>query len=165
MEDIHVNFERESVEDTPPSIDNDRKELPWENREEKLLLSWCENCKKRSKEHDVRGKKNKIKFAVFGIPSILIPIILGGFASVVPCHSIIYSVGMMLSGLFSGVSMFFNFAKKTELHFQFSTKYFELANEIDSELIRPKRFRVACNVYMERTKLQYNSLCRNAPTL
>jgi hypothetical protein len=72
---------------------------------------------------------------------------------------------MMLSGLFSGISMFFNFGKKTELHSNYSNKYFELANEIDSELIKPKRFRVACDVYMERTKLRYNSLCKHSPAL
>jgi len=74
-------------EHTPPSVDDEnRKELPWELREEKLLLKWCDDCRKRSKEHDVKGKTNKLKFAIVGIPSIVIPIILGGVASVAPCH-------------------------------------------------------------------------------
>ena len=167
MSDILLDLDgRDSVEHTPTSIDDEnRKELPWETREEKLLLKWCDDCRKRSKAHDMKGKKNKIKFAIFGIPSILIPIILGGVASVVPCYSIIYSTVMMGSGLISGVSMFFNFGKKEQEHFNFMNKFFELANEIESELSKPKRFRVACDVYVEKIKQEYNSLCKHSPTL
>jgi hypothetical protein len=154
-------------ENTPTSSVDDinRKELPWEKREEKLLMQWCADCKKRSHSHDAKGKQNKIKFAVFGIPSILIPIILGGVASVIPCHSIIYSVAMMTSGLFSGINMFFNFGGKERDHNAFMNKYFELKVDIESELSKPKRHRIACDVYVERVKLQYNSLCKHSPTL
>ena len=48
---------------TPPSTDDDdRKELPWEYREEKLLLLWCNDCKKRSLAHNNRGKKINMEF-------------------------------------------------------------------------------------------------------
>lgn len=167
MTDILLDIDcRNSREHTPTSFDDDnRKELPWELREEKLLLKWCDDCKKRSIEHDLKGKKNKVKFSIFGIPSILIPIVLGGVASIVPCHSIVYSLGMMGSGLFSGISMFFNFGKKEASHFEYMNKFFELSNEIDSELSKPKRFRVACDVYVEKIKQEYNSLCKHSPTL
>jgi hypothetical protein len=72
---------------------------------------------------------------------------------------------MMMSGLFSGVSMFFNFGKKQQSHLQYSSKYFELSNDIECELSMPKRHRIACDVYMERVKLKYNNLCNQAPDL
>jgi hypothetical protein len=154
------------LDHTPQSFDDEnRKELPWENREEKLLSKWCDDCKKRSLEHGIHGKKNKIRYAVFSIPSIFIPIVLGGFASIVKCQSIIYSLGMMSSGLFSGVCVFFNFGKKMQFHNEYSNKYFELSNEIESELIKPKCHRISCHVYMEKIKLRYNGLVSHSPTL
>tara|TARA_R110000782_G_scaffold58835_2_gene122559 strand:+ start:3008 stop:3517 length:510 start_codon:yes stop_codon:yes gene_type:complete len=156
----------QSSQTTEPSTDDpNRKELPWEKREENLLISWCDDCKSRSKAHDVKGKRHKLQYAVFGVPSVLIPIMLGGVASVVPCQSIIYSVSMMLSGLFSGVSMFFNFGKKQQHHLNFSSQYFELSNDIECELSKPKRHRTACDVYMEGVKIKYNNMCRQAPDL
>ena len=151
---------------TPPSVDDDqRKELLWERREESLLLQWCEDCKSRSGQHEKKGNLNKTKFGLFSIPSILIPIILGGVSSVVPCHSLIYSLGMMSAGLFGGVNAFFNFGKKESEHFEFMNRFFELANEIESELSKPKRHRIACDVYVEKIKQIYNKLCSASPTL
>jgi hypothetical protein len=145
--------------------DENRKELPWENTEEKLLLSWSKDSQKRSEKHYIGGNRNKIKFAVFGVPSILIPIILGGIAPVIGCNSMIYSIGMMSTGIFSGMNLFFNFGKKQQEHFDYMNKFSEFSNEIESELSKPKRFRLACDVYIERMKLKYNYLCDNSPII
>jgi hypothetical protein len=157
-EDIKIDF-------TPSIDDEGRKELLWESREEDLLLEWCTECKKRSALHDIQGKRNKVRFSIFGIPSVLMPIMLGGVSGVVPCNSLIYSLGFMGSGLFSGVNMFFNFGKKAQLHLDYSSKFSELANDILAELCKPKRHRVACDVYLERVKMSFNALCSQSPTL
>lgn len=155
------------IDITPPSSvdDENRKELLWEKREEKVMCKWCEDCKYRSIQHGKKGKKKKFLFGLFGIPTMLIPIVLGGVSSIVPCHSLVYSLGMMGTGLFSGISMFFNFGKKEQLHFEYENRFFELSNEIDSELSKPKKHRVACDVYMEKIKQEYNKCCSQSPTL
>jgi hypothetical protein len=164
MSDINLTIDKYVCES--PSIDDtERMELPWENREEKILLQWCADCKIRSKQHNIKGKQSKIKFAVFSVPGILIPIVLGGISPIIQCNSIIYSLGMMASGLFSGVNVFFNFGKKQQEHFDYTNKFFELSNEITSELSKPKRFRISCDVYMERVKNKYNEICKMSPTL
>jgi hypothetical protein len=151
---------------TPSSSDNsDRKELLWESRQEQLLKQWCSDCKTRGAQHDAQGKRNKRKFAIFGIPSVLMPIVLGGVSGVVQYNSLIYSLGMMSSGLFSGVNLFFNFSKKTQLHFEYSNKFNELSTEIETELCKPRRHRIACDVYLERTRMSFNYLCCQAPNL
>jgi hypothetical protein len=157
--------DRENISLSSSIDDENRKELPWEYTEEKLLLTWCHDSKKRSARHYIGGNRNKIKFAVFGVPSILIPIILGGVAPVVGCNSMIYSIGMMGAGIFSGMNLFFNFGKKQQEHFDYMNKFGEFSNEIESELSKPKRFRVACDVYIERMKLKYNSLCDQSPII
>ena len=96
---------------TPTSSldDIDRKELLWEKREETVLYKWCEDCRNLSLKHDVAGKRNKVKFGMTAFPAIIIPIILGGVSQVVPCHSLLYSLGIMLSAVFSGINAFFTF--------------------------------------------------------
>lgn len=155
------------IEHTPPSSldDENRKELLWEKREEDILRGWCKDCRNRSIQHDIKGKQNKLKFGLFGVPAMLIPIVLGGISSIVPCHSLVYSLMMMVTGIFSGISVFFNFGKKEQLHFEYVNRFFELANEIDAELSKPKKNRVACDVYMEKIKHEYGNYCSNSPTL
>jgi hypothetical protein len=149
------------IEITPTSSvdDENRKELLWEKREEKVLNRWYEDCLLRSKSHRDRGKKEKCLFITFGIPNIIIPIILGGISSIVPCYSLSYSLGMMATGLFSGISIFFNFGKKEQLNYEYQNRFFELACNIEMELSKPKRHRIACDVYLEKIKQEYNKYC------
>lgn len=154
------------LEYTPPSSidDEHRKELLWERREEIVINKWCEDCVIKSVYHHKKGKYNKILYSLFGIPPIIIPIVLGGVSSLIPCHSLLYSVGMMCVGILSGVSVFFNFGKKAQEHSEYENRFFELGNEMETELCKPKRHRVACDVYLERTKQIYHKYCSLAPT-
>ena len=156
-EDLHLDI-------TPTSVDDSqRKELLWEKREEILLLNWCDDCQKRSKRHEAKGKENKIKYGLFAVPVILIPIILGGLSQVMPCHSLGYSLGMMSAGLFGGINAFWNFGKKMQLHFEYANRFAELAVDIQAELAKPKRHRIACNLYVGQSKMKYQGLSSNAP--
>ena len=145
--------------------DPSRVEMLWEQRGESVLLRWCDECEKRTIQHKIHGKRNKLRYAVFGIPTILIPIVLGGVHSVVPCHSLLYGLAMMAAGLFSGVNMFFNFGKKQQAHFDYMNKFEELSNEIQAELCKPKRHRVACDVYLEKIKQHYGALLSQSPLI
>jgi hypothetical protein len=152
------------IDITPSSLDDsNRKELLWTSRQEALLKKWSEDCKIKSVKHDISGKKNKIKFAIFAVPSILTPIILGGVSTILPSNSLGYSLGMMSSGIFSGIGMFFNYGKRAQLHFEYSNKFAELATEIETELCKGKAYRVACDVYLERTKHEIIKLSEYAP--
>ena len=155
----------ENSRDSIPSSYDDlhRKELIWETREENLLLDWKKDCLIRNIKHLKKSKSNKFYFVLFGVPSVLIPIILGAVSSVFPCNSIYYNFGVMCSGLLNGINIFFNFGKQEQQHLMYMNKYFELSNEIDSELSKPKRFRNACDVYIERIKQEYNNLVKHSP--
>jgi sRNA-binding carbon storage regulator CsrA len=142
-----------------------RKELLWEKREETIFLKWLANCRTKSKKHENKSKICKIKYGMFSIPSITIPIIVSGLSSSISCDSMENSILMMITALFTCVNAFFNFGKRQEKHEQYSNKYFELANEIEAELSKPKRHRIACDVYMEKIKQKYNNLHATEPNL
>ena len=152
---------------TPPSsVDNDqRKELLWERREEDLINSWSLDCVARSVFHNEKSRENKIKFGIFGLPAVLIPIILSGISPLLPCNSLTSSIILMFAGLFSGITMFFNFGRKQEEHNNTSNKFFELHTDISSELSKPKIYRIACDVYLEQIKNRYNSIVILSPNI
>ena len=142
-----------------------RKELLWEKREEKIFIKWLENCRIKSKKHDTKTKICKLKYGICSIPAITIPIIVSGLSSSISCDSTENSILMMITALFTCMNTFFNYGKRQEKHEQYTNKYFELANEIESELSKPKRHRIACDVYMEKIKQKYNNLHATEPNL
>lgn len=162
-----INRNNSNSEDTSITSQDDlnRKELLWEKREEKIFFKWLENCRIKSKKHDNKSKLCKIKYGVCSIPSITIPIIVSGLSSTISCDSTENSILMMITALFTCINTFFNYGKRQEKHEQYSNKYFELANEIESELSKPKRHRIACDVYMEKIKQKYNNLHATEPNL
>ena len=148
------------------SVDDlNRKELLWEEREEKIFEKWLKNCKIKSVKHEKKAKICKIKYGMCSIPSITIPIIVSGLSSSISCDSTENSILMMVTALFTCINTFFNYGKRQEKHEQYSNKYFELANEIESELSKPKRHRIACDVYLEKIKQKVNNLYATEPNL
>ena len=145
------------------SKDTDRKELMWEEREELFMRKIVEECKTQSELHRKKGKYFKKMYTVFGVPSMLIPIILSGLVDQLHDYALVQSLLMIGTGIFSGISNFFNFGRKYQEHFDFENKYNGLAGDIGTELVKPKAFRVAADVYLERIRLLYGNLNDNAP--
>ena len=159
-EDIEIDITPQSSFD-----DVQRKELLWESREEELINKWIDDCKIRCEKHNKKSKEYKIKYASVGLPSILIPIVLGGLSPIIQCQTLEYSLVLMTAGIFSGVGMFFNFGKKQVEHNMYANKFFKLVTEVESELAKPKKNRIACDVYIEKVKNEYNSLVLSSPDL
>ena len=146
------------------SSDNSkREELLWESREEELINKWKADCHDKSKCHNVKGKKFKKLHALFSVPAMLVPIMTGSFQPYM--NGLTMTSLMFLSGILSGVTTFFSFAKKQEQHLLYENLYGKLANEISSEMIKPRRNRIAADVYIQKILSEYNELGGSAPLL
>ena len=156
-EDIKIDL-------TPPSsVDNEnRKELLWETREEDLLKKWMDEMYICSKKQGIKAKHTKKLYALFGVPATLLPIILSGLTSL-EIEPLVNSLLMITTGSLIGISTFFNLGKKFAQHFEYEHKYDELARELEKELQKPKRHRIACDLYMEKIYMTYNGLNARAP--
>ena len=155
---------------TPPSSngskdDETRKELLWETREEILLKKWKDEMYANSKQHRKNGKKFKKLYAIFGVPATLIPIVMSGLTNQLENYPLAQSLLMITTGTLVGISTFFNLGKKFAQHFEYEHRYDELAREIEKELQKPKRNRLACDVYMEKVYMKYCSLNARAPVI
>ena len=145
--------------------DLNRKELLWESREEVLLEKWMLDMFDSSKKQGICGKKYKKLYAVFGVPSILMPLIMSGFTAQLEKQPLISSLLMITTGSLIGISTFFNLGKRFTQHFEYEHRYYELALEIEKEMKKPKKHRIACDVYIEKIYMTYCGLNARAPNV
>ena len=157
------DFDELLKEESGSKDDPNRREMLWEPREEQYLKKIILECDSQSRLHRRKGKLFKKLYMTFGVPSILIPIVLSGITEEIKHHPLLNSMLLMSAGIISGISGFFNFGRKYQEHFEFENKYSGLSQEIENELTKPKKNRVAVDVYLERVRLKYCNLNNHAP--
>jgi hypothetical protein len=148
------------------SVDNpNRHEVLWETRLEAICTKWKNDCIIRSEKHDTKAKTHKQKFAMFALPSIILPLVMSGVSNLLVDYPLVSSSGMALTAILTGMNTFFNHSKKQTQHFEYSGRFFKLAIDIEKELAKRKKDRTAADVFIERISMDYNNLAFNAPNL
>ena len=145
-----------------------RTEEPWGVPQETLIRSWRDACQDLAARHDRMGQFTKKKHHLFGLPAMLIPMVMAPMSSAFQGEWFIGFVemtGFMCTALASGMTQFFNFGAKAEKHFQFSARYADLVTDIDQELAKPRSYRQQVDTFSLRTKMMYDALNRGAPCL
>ena len=164
---VMIRSEDQSNADSSVSSKDDpnRKELLWEKREEDVVRKWVKDMKEQAKKHYKAGKKNKRLHEWITVPSILIPVIASGLTPLLQPYPYV-STGLMLTvGVLTGVNGFYNFASKKEKHLNYEGLYSVLSIEIEKELCKPKKNRLACDVYLESISMKKTQLDLSAPLL
>lgn len=143
-----------------------RKELLWQQREENHILTWVDRAEEKSVRHDQAGKRFKSKHHFFGSLSVLFPIVFSALSQVdLQSELPVTTIGFVVSSLLSATCAFFNFSGLCAQHLEFANRYEEYANQLKTELCKPKSGRIACDVFLARNEMQLNSLNRSAPDL
>ena len=157
---LKINSKSDTSED-----DFNRKELLWERREEALILSWCEKLKESSIAHGKMGKVMKNRYTMVSLPAIIIPVVASSLSTVLQPYPLAMTGAMLATSIFTGINGFFNYGKKEQQHFEYEASYMKLANEIEKELSKPKRHRIACDLYLQVILSEMNRLNSSAPVL
>ena len=148
------------------SQDNiDRVELLWDNRNENLIIHWGNECREQATKHNVLGKRFKWLYSIIGVPTMIVPILVGSFSNQLKVAPTTQSVLMLFSGILSTICQFFDFSGKASAHFEYSARYAELSDEIAAECCKPKSQRRAADVYLEHCLNARNRLGASAPVL
>lgn len=153
-----------------------RIEGPWTEKIETLLNTWRIECLKKSKQHEKAGYLFKKKNTRWGLPPVLIPIIMSPVSVMIGYNScendesqqwktILNSSAFLVAGIFSGVYSFFRYGEKMENFFNFSTRYVDIVTEIDSELIKDEDYRLPADVFLMRIKMLIDNLTRTEPVI
>jgi len=161
---IRVDTPKKFIE-ISESSDVSREEMKWNEKNSDLLRNWSKNCKEALLAHEVKAKKYKKLYAIFGLPSILIPISVGIMQPYLQENDLIVSLLMVLTGSLSGINTFFDFSRKRSKHLEANAKYSELHIQIQSILAIPKRNREAADVSITKILYQLNSINNMAPPL
>jgi hypothetical protein len=163
--EIEVVIE-ESDEKSTGSKDSSRSEMPWEVREEDYLLEIVSFCENRAERHLNASWWARKLYVLFNLPTIMTPAVLASTQEEFGRDGML-SEKMVLVGsaVFAGISSFMNFGKVSARHTDFGQKYEELHDKITFELCKPKKYRVQCDVFLERIMQQYLSLNKTAPDL
>jgi len=165
-EEVEIFIPKDKRTPSESSKDNDREEMPWESKQEEFIDKIKNNCIQLSNQHGYASKSHKKKYIRYSIPAIVLPIVCGAVSNLIPTdYEYINGITLSLTGILTGINTFFNHGKKTEKHNEYAGRYAELAGFIDSELCKPKKFRVQLDVFMERCVQKKNDLDSNAPML
>jgi len=152
------------------SQDNlDREEMLWTSKIEQIFNHWALECKELGKLHNSYGRKHKCLYHMFGIPSVVIPVVMASVNQILGDDNdvsiILNSIGYLLTGTFTGITTFLNFSSKSEKHYYTEIRYNELYTDIQSLLIKPKRNRIAADIALEQYKLRFEHINEYAPDI
>tara|TARA_R110002126_G_scaffold72403_4_gene181041 strand:- start:465 stop:950 length:486 start_codon:yes stop_codon:yes gene_type:complete len=149
------------------SKDDYRVEMLWTSKHDKLLLSWSKQMVINSDKHNNKSKIYKKLYIIFGVLTMIFPIIISGLNEnvIFDIDSRIISFIMIWVGILNGITLFFNFSKMTTLHSESSNKYENLCLDIEAELFKKKIHRIQSDVFLNTIRLKYESLKTIAPSI
>ena len=151
-------------EDMRLSIDDvDRTELMWMDNQEYYINNIKLECKLQSEKHYRTGKQQIKLFNILSIPPIILPIIMSGLTDVFKDYPLVNTFCFITVGVLSALNSFLNLGKLAQENFEYESKFTELVNDINLELVKPKKYRIACDVFLERITLKYNQMVKDEP--
>jgi hypothetical protein len=156
------------VGETHSLVDIPRLEEPWNDEAEKLLQTWVEDCGQASTLHDQAGKRHKCLFTAWSIPGMLLSVVMGGLSGTFaddPQIKYANMVGFIGIGVVQGVTGFFNFGKKSQRHFDYSSRYMTIATDIQTILVKRRSFRIPSDVCLSEIRMRLAQLHQTAPVL
>lgn len=135
---------------------------------EALLKHWLKLARKNAEAHNKKGKSFKRRHELFGLPSTLLPLIftpISGVLSDVEGMQYANVAVIATTGILNGVHNFFDYARKSQRHFDYEAKYADLATTIMVELSKDRNIRIRADRFIEMVQSKVDNLGANAPLL
>ncbi len=143
-----------------------RLDLPWTEEIEQELMSIRADCLDTASKHENARNRCKCRYTLFGLPSMLIPLITGGIGSYITVeYEYVRSIALIATAVNTTIVQFFNFGQKQSRHNESAGRYAELADTIKMELSKPVMFRISCDVFMERVFVKLQNINSTAPVV
>lgn len=165
---IHVEDDEEETNSkkSSESQDREREEQPWTEKSEKFIRKIQQDCIDKAHAYDKASRDSKNKYTRYALPGVVVPIVMSVVSPHLPIeYKYVDGIALASIAVLNGLSTFFNFGKKFSQYSEFCGKYSDLASYIEVELSKPKRFRVAADIFLERCSVRIADLNNNAPFL
>lgn len=159
------SYDNKFIIDKLEKSDNSyRKQLLWTDKIEDVINSWYLKCLENADNHLVKAKRHKCMFYSLNIPAAIIPMTIAALTETTRERwELLITFLLIVNGILNIVNGFLNSGKKAENHMNFNALYNELAVNITSEIVKPKKFRQSADVFIQRIMDNYNSLNNRAP--
>ena len=164
---IHIeDDEDDNSKKSSESQDREREEQPWTDKSEKFIRKIQQDCLNKAQAYDKASRDSKKKYTRYALPGVVVPIVMSVVSPHLPVeYKYIDGISLASIAVLNGLSTFFNFGKKFSQYSEYNGKYSDLASYIEVELSKPKRFRVAADIFLERCSVRIADLNNNAPFL
>lgn len=143
--------------------DPHRQELMWEDREELLVDSIRAESVLCSKQQMIAGKRKKRLFAFWVMAATVVPLVAGVVLDLQPTWLNVNTFLLKATSLCVFINGFFNYGGQSQKHFDYSNKYDDIVLAVRIEMCKPKAFREACDVFLERLQYTYKAVNAQAP--
>jgi hypothetical protein len=145
-------------------------EEPWSDEYVELIRVALHRVIETAEHHEFTAHALHRKDVMWGLPHILIPIIMSPLSMMADFEQVgnlkyIHSAMFLVSGLTSAVHSYFAFATKTDSHFLHSTKYYELASDIEIQLSKSVQFREPVDTVMLKIQMTRKFLAQSGPNI
>ena len=145
-----------------------KKEEEWNDANEQFVHSLSLACSTKSDQHQQAGYSFKTKNNNWGLPMVLIPVIMSPMSLVIQsdiASTYVNAAAFLATGIVSGVYSFFKYGEKTADHFNYSGRYADIVSDIELELKRGREFRVSLDVFLTKIHMRMDNLAITEPVL
>lgn len=148
-------------------LDLGRTEMAWSEKQEDLILRISDECLSDAYKHNKQARYYKKMYNVLSLPAVILPLLLSTLEKTeLAVHNpMVISAGLTLVAILNGISQYVNAGSRSNEHFSTENLYSHLSNDILVMLSKPRRCRVACDVVLERVRLQFQSIQSHAPDI
>jgi hypothetical protein len=154
-----------SLSSNSNSVDIVRSEESWTSDNQAFILQIKNDSEFSREQHSAAFVKNKKMYIAFSIPTIIIPLIVANCAIFLDTLNYIVPISLTIVSILNGLSVLFDFSKKSQLHDSHAARYHELTNSIATILVRGKAYRPAFDVTLTRISQKKAALDASAPPL
>lgn len=135
----------------------------WTNEIEEYIQKILERSKEASEFHARKGIKCKKLRHMWGLPSIVIPIVITAIENTDYRNVYITSSGLAIATICSAIEHLFNWGKRSSEHFQAKSKYDELITDCEEVLAIDREYRRNPVHIMSQIKMAFDSISTHAP--
>ena len=161
---IHVEH-IESSSGTPSPVMTD----PWSRDITTYMLGIRRQCLDRAAELRVEGQRRRAWDNYLRLPSIAIPAVFGPLVLLLDqideatASIYISTVGFTATSVCTALLSYYDFGALAQTLFQCSSKYEEIAVDIDAEMAKKREYRIVADVFMTQIKMRYISINQTSP--
>lgn len=157
-----------AINDKPEDNPQPLVEEKYTSHNEGLLKHWLKIARENSTAHNKKGKKLKWRHELFGLPTILLPLMFTPISGILADEEGMQYANVAViatTGILSGVHNFFDYARKSQKHFEYEAKYADLATTIMVELSKERSLRIRADRFIEMVQSKIDNMGASAPLL